>query len=89
VVSAAPLLPRSFHDLHQDDLAALDHLLDLVGAHPPARALGNLLQSILGADLLDACQRLGGFHLIARDLLDVALPFVGGGVGGLLGAVRE
>ena len=61
-------------DLHQDDLAALDHLLDLVGAHAPARPLGHLLQRVLGADLLDRADGLGRLGLIAADLLDVAVP---------------
>ena len=60
-------------DLHQDDLAALDHLLDLVGAHPPAGALGHLLQGVLGAHLLDRADGLGRLGLIAADFLDVAV----------------
>ena len=42
-------------DLHQDHLAALDDLLDLVAARAAARARRQLLEGVLaGADLLDA-----------------------------------
>ena len=59
-------------DLHQDDLAALDDLLDLVGAHAPARALRHLLHGVLGADLLDRGDGFGRVGRIAGDFLDVA-----------------
>ena len=65
-------------DLHQDDLAALDHLLDLVGAHAPARALGHLLQGVLRANLLHRADGLGGLGRIAGDFLDVAVLAVAG-----------
>ncbi|VUD75058.1 hypothetical protein MET9862_05698 [Methylobacterium symbioticum] len=43
------------HHLHEDDLAALDHLLDLVVAARAARALGDLGQRVaVAADLGDA-----------------------------------
>ncbi len=46
------------HHLHENDLAAPDHLLDLVGASAPApRSLGHLLQRVLRAHRFDG---LGG-----------------------------
>ena len=59
-------------DLHEDDLAALDHLLDLVGAHAPARPLRHLLQRVLRAHLLDRAHGLRGLGGVGDDLLDVA-----------------
>ncbi len=56
-------------DLHQDDLAALDDLLDLVGAHAAARPLGHLLQRVFGADLLD-------LFSLGRAVADVLNAFV-------------
>ena len=74
-------------DLHQDDLAALDDLLDLVAARTPARPGGELFQSILArADLLDAL----GFasRAVALDFLNAALAARFGSRGGLLACGR-
>ena len=59
-------------DLHQDHLAALDDLLDLVAARAAARARGQLFEGVLaGADLLDAFDLdRGGVGL---DLTDAAV----------------
>src|SRR5262249_36011924 len=67
---AAPLF---LDDLHQDDLAPLDHLLDLVGAHAPTRTFGHFLERVLVADLLDRADGLGNLGLIVADLLDMAV----------------
>src|SRR5690606_5442895 len=47
---AATLL---LYDLHQHDLPALDHLLDLVAPQSAPGTRWNLLESILGADVLE------------------------------------
>ncbi len=59
-------------DLHQDHLAALDDLLDLVAARAAARARGQLFERVLArADLLDALHLdRGGVGL---DLTDAAV----------------
>src|SRR5262245_12680158 len=59
-------------DLHEDDLAALDDLLDLVGAHASARALRHFLHGIFRADLLHRGDGFGGVGRIGSDFLNVA-----------------
>jgi hypothetical protein len=58
----------------EDDLAALDHLLDLVGAHAPARPLRHFLHGVFGADLLDVSRvdGLGSLRRFNRNLFHVA-----------------
>ena len=46
-------------NLHQNNLPALDHLLDFVRAPPPPGALGQLFERILGADRFDVFAAAG------------------------------
>ena len=73
-----------FDHLHQNDLAALDDLLDLVDARGPSGTIGDFLDRILGADGFDLA---GAVRVGPIDLDDAAVLGVGPGILGVREAV--